>query len=84
MKEINYQDLHSQQIGDVNLSIVEATTVDIPVLNEVSCKRRRCDDGKKDDDDLPRWDLITPEDSVFEKRTNCGTEIYYSAKDLGN
>ncbi|KAK4342217.1 hypothetical protein RND71_038033 [Anisodus tanguticus] len=76
--EINYQGLHSQLIGDVNLSIVEATTVDIPVLNGVSCKRRRCDDGKKDDDDLPRWDFITPEDSVFEKRTNCGTEIYYS------
>ncbi|KAJ8547542.1 hypothetical protein K7X08_011128 [Anisodus acutangulus] len=42
----------SSNEGDVNLSIVEASAVDITVLDEISCKHRRCDGGKKDDDDI--------------------------------
>ncbi|KAK4379483.1 hypothetical protein RND71_001345 [Anisodus tanguticus] len=62
----------AESICDVNLPIVKATTIDILILDEVSCKRRRCDDGKKDDDDLPCWNLITQEDSVVEKCMICG------------
>ncbi|KAJ8557440.1 hypothetical protein K7X08_003065 [Anisodus acutangulus] len=81
--EVDDQTLHSQQIGDVNLPIVEATSVDIPVLDKVFCKRRRCDDGKKDDDDLSCWNLIRHEDSMVEKCTSFGIEIYFRVEDLG-
>ncbi|KAJ8528361.1 hypothetical protein K7X08_022053 [Anisodus acutangulus] len=71
-EEVDYQALNSQQINDVNQSIVEATTVDIPILDAVSRKRRRCDNGKKDDNDLPRWNLITSEYSVVGKHAIYG------------
>ncbi|KAJ8537078.1 hypothetical protein K7X08_035479 [Anisodus acutangulus] len=70
--EVDNHALHSQQIGDVNMTTVKATTVDISILDEVSCKHRRCDDGKKDDNDPPRWNLITPKDNVIEKCTISG------------